>query len=233
MLILALFLKLGLSVNLGNIDFRTLPYEKLYFAKNDVNLNLGPSLKSLKITAGTYFSLKENNVLVLLKGQINVETKTDFKIYAIKNDRLDLNIFQEKLDKFFGGLLPEEEYFLVQNVATKFLVKNELGKINIAIEKGEVKIKGKNIEEKISSGNQITIDKKNKIQKSRYFSGKAYQVLGLFVLTVSVILLFIYRHTKIGKFILNLLKKFFEIIFELIKKIVYFLLKKMKKEKDK
>ncbi|MEO0097846.1 MAG: carboxypeptidase-like regulatory domain-containing protein [candidate division WOR-3 bacterium] len=207
----------GQYIPLGNIDFRTLPFGQLYFAKNDVNLNLGPLLKTLKITKDTYFSIKENNVLVLLKGQINVEAKTPFRIYAIKNDRFDLNVFQEKLDKFLNNSLPEDEYFLIQNIQTKFLVKNTLNKITVVVEKGEVELKGKNIQEKITVGNQLTIDKENRIKRSKYYGGKIYQILSLFILVAIIVLLFIFRKSKSVQLIFKFLKKFFHFLFQIMK----------------
>lgn len=213
---------------LGNIDFRTLYFGKLYFAKNDLNLNLGSSLKVLKITANTYFSIKENNVLVLLKGQINLETKTAFKIYAIKFDRFDLNLFQEKLNQFLNNSLSEENYFLIENIQTKFWVKNEIGIIHVAVESGEVQIKGKDINEKITDSNQIIIDKKNKVEKSKYFGGKVYQIIIILILIIISVLLFVYRNTQIGKLILKILKKILDLAYTIIKKIIYLFLQLMK-----
>ncbi|MCX7589629.1 MAG: hypothetical protein N2Z85_01670, partial [Patescibacteria group bacterium] len=203
--------------------FENLSLGKIYYAKKDLDLNFGKNIGSLKITRGTYFAINGNKNLILLKGQIIADFNSPWQIYAIKFDRFDLDIFQEKLDKFLNRSLPEEEYFLIENLGTKFLVKNELNKINIAVEKGEIKVKGKNLEEKINNNNQITIDKNNKVEKSKYYGEKIYGILILLILVISLILLFIYRTTKQGKLVLKILRKTLEIVFWIIKKIVLFL----------
>jgi hypothetical protein len=216
----------GQYVVLPATDFYNLEPGTLYYTRADIYLNFGKTLGSLRITPFTYFSLKDQNTIILLKGQLTVDFASPLKIYAIKFDRFNLNLFEEKLKQFLNGSLPSEEYFLVQNVHTKFIVKNEAGKINVAVEKGEVEVKGKNLTKKVAGGKQIVIDKKNNLKESVFIPNFVVKILTIVILIILAILLFIYRKTKIVQFILKTLKNFFLFLMKLIKRLINKWLKK-------
>lgn len=227
------FLTSGISI-LQNDKF--LPLESISFSalsagaiyKAEQTTSFGLENGTITLTEGTLFSVDNEGNPVLLKGQITADFNSPIKIYAIKFDRYDLGVFQNKLDQFINHQLEEEEYFLVKNIHTKFTVKNEQNTIAVAVEKGEVEVKGKNIEEKVSSGKKITIDKEGSIKKSAYFGEKVYKFLILGVLILGAIFLIIYRNTKTGKLIFKILRKIWETIILVVRKIATFLINLVK-----
>ena len=209
-------------------DFSSLEPGKLYYTRADIHLNFGKNIGSLRITPFTYFSIKDQNTIILIKGQLVVDFVSPLKVYALKFDRFNLSLFEEKLNKFINDELPKSEYFLIQNVHTKFTVKNQENKINVGVEKGEVEVKGENLAKKIIAGKQIIIDKNSKVKESVFLGSKIYKIIGSLILGVLAILLFVYRKTKIGKTILNILKKLAAWLLSLVKKMVIFSAKFLK-----
>jgi hypothetical protein len=167
----------GTFHSLGSIRFSNLNPKVLYYANQDLSFDLGRSLGVLKITNGSIFGVDKDAHPVILKGQMTANFNSPAKIYAIKFDRYDLDLFQQRLNKFVDGTLPEDQYFLIQNIHTKFFVKNEAKKITVVSQKGEVSVKGAKIEEKIAAGRKIVIDKNNNIKKSIYVDVKIYVLI--------------------------------------------------------
>jgi hypothetical protein len=163
----------------------------IYRADRDLKLKLIKPfsqivLGTLSITKDTIFSVNNQHDPVLLKGQMTADFGSPVTIYAIKFDRFWLSLFQTKLNDFIHNLLPENEYFIVQNVHTKFIVKNEANTFNVAVKTGEVKVKGINIDHKVRSGRQISINRKNKVRESAYLGNSGYLLLiGAILLAVA------------------------------------------------
>jgi len=220
-------------ISLPATDFYSLEPGTLYYTRADIYLNFGKALGSLRITPFTYFSLKDQNTIILIKGQLTVDFASPLKVYAIKFDRFNLSLFEEKLNQFINGDLPSEEYLLVQNIHTKFIVKNEAGKINVAVEKGEVEVKGKNLTKKVIAGKQIVIDKKNNVKKSVFIPSFVFKILIFGGLITLVVLLFVYRKTTIAKFILIILRKILFFLIFLLKELIKLMIKLIKKLIDK
>jgi hypothetical protein len=216
----------GKFLHLNGIKFSYLSAGTIYRADETTSFSLENGI--ITLTKDTLFSVDNEGNPVLLKGQMTADFTSPIKIYAIKFDRYDLTFFENKLNQFINHQLPEDEYFLIKNIHTKFIVKNDLGKINVAVEKGEVEVKGKHISEKITSGKQILIDKNNQIKKSIYLGSYFYKVLILVILIVGTVLLFIYKDTKIGKLVIKILRKTVEFIFNLFKKIIQLISKLIK-----
>ena len=165
----------------GNERYAGLDIGTIYKADHDLKLKLikpfsQTVLGTLSITKDTLFSVNNNHDPVLLKGQMTAEFGSPATIYAIKFDRYRLSLFQTKLNDFIHNLLPEHEYFIIQNIHTKFMVKNERNQTYVAVDKGEVELTGKNIKRLIKSGRQISIDAKNKLTESAYLGPNFYRM---------------------------------------------------------
>jgi len=118
----------------------------------------------LSITEGTIFSKEYSHRPVLLKGQLTAEFTSSMTVYAIKFDRYDLLLFQSKLSQLIAGTLAESEYFIVQNIHTKFVVENKTNAISVAVENGEVKVTSDKVSETITTGKKLPLMKKIKLK---------------------------------------------------------------------
>lgn len=191
----------------GEVSFSTITPGLIYRAERNLQLKYLNPAGTLSILEGTIFSKEYNHRPVLLKGQLAAEFGSPMTVYAIKFDRYGLSLFQSKLSQFIAGTLAEGEYFIVQNIHTKFTVKNSPNQVLVAVANGEVQVKGGKTERTVTSGKQITIDAKNEIKESIYIGSKIKAIiLGIVVLILSVVL-FIYRKTKVGSKIIEILKK--------------------------
>jgi len=190
----------------GNISFDNLVEGDIYMAGQNINFDMGGANGSLHLLNGTYFSVDQNRHPILLKGQLTAEFSSPSTVYAIKFDRFSMDLFKLKLAQFIAGTLAEDEYFIVQNIHTKFTLKNEPSIFNVSVENGQVKVLANKTENVVNSGKQITIDASNNIKESVYISFKIYAVLVLVILSAASILLFIYRKTPAGSKILHTLK---------------------------
>lgn len=217
----------------GNIRFADLDAGVIYRADRDINLKVilpftQTSLGTLTITKNTLFSVNYDHNPVLIKGQLAADFNAPFTIYAIKFDRDWSRLFQEKLNDFIHHLLPEDEYFIVKNIHTKFTVKNGVNNFNVSVDSGDVRIIGKKINETVSGNKQITIDGKNNIKKSFYFGPVFCWVAGLVLFIFFGILLFIKRKTPFGKKIISVLKIVFVWIWKIIGKLILLFWKGLK-----
>jgi len=226
----------GQYVDVPPTDFFELETGKIYYTRAEIHLNFGKAIGNLNIFPFTYFSVKDQDTLILLKGQLTVDFVSPVKIYAIKFDRFDLSLFKVKLEQFMSGSLPEEDYFLIKNVHTKFIVKNNINKINIAVENGEVEVVGKDISRRVKGSRQITIDKNNRIKETIFLGSNFYKICGIIfvcIIAICAVLLFAFRNTKFGKATINILKKLLGVIFFAIKKVAIFISKMLKFLVDK
>jgi len=194
---------------------------KMRLIKPFTSIDLG----TLSITKDTIFSVDYNHNPILLKGQMTANFGSPVTIYAIKFDRYWTGQFKVKLDDFMHHLLPENEYFTIQNIHTKFTITNAENKFNLLVDKGEVKVKGEKIDLDIKQGRQIVIDQKNGIKETGYLNFKTL------ILTIGVVILimilFYYRKSKIGTTIIKIsinifkiIKLFFLVLFKGIKKLI-------------
>lgn len=209
----------------GNINWASLEWGKIYLANQDMNLNLDANLGSITIHEGTLFALNDGDSPILLKGQMTANFNSPVTIYAIKFDRYDLNLFQTKLNEFRQGTLGESEYFIIKNIHTKFTMKNSENKFNIAVASGEVQVKGKNVTQTIKSGNQITIDKDNKASKSAYLGWFVYLIIVAVIMLILGVVLFSFRKNENVQKVLNFLKKVVTWKWKIIKTIILFVKK--------
>ena len=182
---------------IGTKRYADLDIGVIYKADRDLKLKLFKPfsqtlLGTLSITKNTLFSVNNNHDPVLLKGQMTADFGSPATIYAIKLDRYQLSLFQTKLNDFIHNLLPEDEYFVVQNVHTKFVVKNEANMFKVAVQTGEVKVESEDVDLKVESGKQISIDRDNNIRESVYLGTQAYLLIGMIVL----VLVLFYRLQK-------------------------------------
>lgn len=213
----------------GEISFDALTPGYMYRADKTLKLKLNVSGSVLTILEGTLFSLDGGRHPILLKGQLTTNFKEPTTIYAIKFDRYDLELFQTKLDQFWRiRTLPENEYFVIKNIHTRYKVTNLPNQIEVAVENGQVNVKGDKIDTTINSGKKISIDASNSIKESIYISLTIYAIIvGALILILSVILFF-YRKTKIGGKIIELLKIIGKLIWRIIKFILFWLWKIIK-----
>ena len=147
------------------------------------------SLGILSITKDTLFAVDYNYNPILIKGQMTANFGSPATIYAIKFDRYWSGLFEEKLTKFIQHQLPEDEYFVVQNIHTKFNLKNEPNVFNLSVENGQVKVTANKVEKIVDSGKQITIDKTNNITEKVYISPK-YWIGGVVVIFIIGLIIF-------------------------------------------
>ncbi|OGK63053.1 hypothetical protein A2334_00235 [Candidatus Roizmanbacteria bacterium RIFOXYB2_FULL_38_10] len=213
--------------------FASLDPGVMYRADKNIQMSIikpfsSVNLGTLSITKDTIFSVNYNYNPILIKGQMTANFGSPVTIYAIKFDRYWTGNFKVKLEDFMHHMLPEDEYFIIQNIHTRFTIKNEANSINVAVDSGDVAVKGKNIEEKVSGNNQITIDGKNNIKKSLFISIVVYRVVGLIWLLSAGILLFIKRKTLLGKRILQVMKVILIWTWILVKKISVLIWKGLK-----
>lgn len=174
----------------GNIKFENLITGHIYMAGRNINFDMGGTNGSLSILNGTYFSVDQNHHPILLKGQLTAEFNSPTTVYAIKFDRFSMDLFKTKLNQFITNTLSESEYFVVQNIHTKFMVMNEPNRIDVAVENGQVKITANKVVKTINSGKQITIDGKNNIKESVYISPKIYAIIvAVLIFVFSIVLL--------------------------------------------
>jgi len=75
-----------------------------------------------------------------------------------------LPLFQSKLSQLIAGTLAESEYFIVQNIHTKFVVENKTNAISVAVENGEVKVTSDKVSETITTGKKLPLMKKIKLK---------------------------------------------------------------------
>jgi hypothetical protein len=191
----------------GDISFGNLIEGNIYMAGRNINFDMGGTNGTLHILNGTYFSVDQDHHPILLKGQLTADFNSPSTVYAIKFDRFSMDLFKMKLGKFILGTLSADEYFIVQNIHTKFSVTNEANKVNVAVENGEVKVLVNKTEKTIDAGKQISIDKSNNIKESIYISFNSYVIAFGVLILISVLILFIYRKSKIGSKIIEILKK--------------------------
>lgn len=205
----------------GNIDFGNLISGDIYSAGRNINFATGNG--TLHILNGTYFSVDQNHHPIILRGQLTAEFNSPTTVYAIKFDRYSMDLFKTKLSQFIAGTLSVDEYFIVQNIHTKFTVKNEVNSFRVAVDSGEVKVKGKQIDLNINQGRQITIDKNNGIKETGYVNYKTLSIIYGILISILGAVLFYYRKTKIGRKIIILLKIVGIFIWKLIKKFMILL----------
>lgn len=214
--------------------FASLDPGKIYRADKDFKIDIIKpwtvnSLGILSVTKDTLFSIDWNHNPILIKGQMTANFGSPATIYAIKFDRYSTTLFEQKLSLLIRHQLPTDEYFTVQNIHTKFTVMNEPNRIDVAVENGTVKVLNDKIEKTIDAGKQISIDASNKITESIYLSSKIYAIIaGIFVL-ISSIILFIYRKTKVGGRIIDILKKITILFWKYFKIFIIWLWKLIKK----
>lgn len=215
----------GVWFGLGETSFYQLMPGRIYMANQTTSLELMEPIGTLKFLEGTLFGVDNYRNPVLLKGQITADFNSPVKLFAIKFDRFDMNLFAQKLAAFTADTLDESEYFRVSNIHTKFKVSNYENKFNVAVESGEVKVFGENIEEKVESGKQITIDKDNKISETVYLGWKIWVIIGAVIILVFPTLLYKYKNTKVGKKLIQILKYFGKTIFKYVKILILFIWK--------
>jgi hypothetical protein len=203
----------------------------MYLANQTMTLKLNDSGNTLTILEGTIFSLDGSRNPVLLKGQITADFISPVTIYAIKFDRYDLELFQNKLNQFWRiRTLPENEYFVIKNIHTKFRLTNQPNQFGVAVENGQVNVLADKTEKTIDAGKQISIDAKNTIKESIYITSKIYSIIFSVCILIAGIVLLIYRKTKVGGRIISTLKNtgifcwkriwlFFQFLVKSVKKI--------------
>ena len=223
-----------------DLNFSSLVEGVMYIADRNINLDMGGTMGSLNILQGTVFSIDANHRPILLKGQMTADFNSPAIIYAIKFDRFDMNLFRTKLDQFRSGTLPASEYFVIKNIHTKFTVRNSTDDFNVAVDSGQVNVLADKTERMVNSGRQISINAADTIKESIYISSRVYTIIiGIVVLIVSIVL-FIYRKTKVGSKIIEILKKvgifiwkyfliFVKWLWEMIKKCAPILWREIKK----
>ena len=209
----------------GAIRFENLIAGDIYMAGRNISFDMEETNSILHILNGTIFSVNQNHHPILLKGQLTAEFNSPKTVYAIKFDRFSMDLFKTKLSQFIVGSLSEDEYFIVQNVHTKFIVLNEPNKINVAVEDGQVKVTADKTIKTINSGKQITIDAKNNIKESMYISLKIYSIIMGVLFLIGSMVLFKYRKTKIGRMIIKIFKKGVTIFYRTLKFVVMWSLK--------
>lgn len=65
---------------------------------------------------------------------------------------------------------------------------------------------GDKVSENVTAGKKISIDEKDTVKRSSYFGGRIYLIIGALVTLVLGVVLFIYRKTKVGGKIIEILK---------------------------
>lgn len=169
---------------MGGIVWSDLTMKTIYRANQNLSFNLG-SLGTLKVTEDSLFGRDNDGQPILLKGQMTADFDSQAIIYAIKFDRNEMDLFGQKLTDLTDGNLAEEEYFVIQNIHTKFIVKNEEKLLTVISQTGEVLVKTKGVDEKVNSGQQISVDEKNNVKKEKYVNPTWVVIVGAGLLLVS------------------------------------------------
>ena len=219
---------------ISNIKFEDLVEGQIYSAGQNIYFGMGGLNGTLHVLNGTIFSVDQDHHPILLKGQLTAEFNSPTTVYAIKFDRFSMDLFKSKLSQFIAGTLTDDEYFIVKNIHTKFTVKNDPNNINVAVENGEVKVTVNKIEKTIEAGKQISIDAANNVTESAYIDIKIYAIILGVIILIAGIILFIYRKTKAGSKIIEILINLIKLIWKIGKfiaiglwKIVLFLSNKI------
>jgi len=196
----------GIWQGLGEVNYFQLLPGRIYMANQTLTLQVMEPWGKLTFLEGTLFGTDNYLNPVLLKGQMTADFGSAFNIYALKFDRYDLDLFKTKLEQFTAGNLPQSEYFLIQNIHTKFVIKNNENFFSVAVASGQVKITGKDIDQTVSANHQISIDQENNIDDSIFLGEKIYIMIIGVIIIIAGVLLFIYRDTKIGKQVIKIIK---------------------------
>lgn len=175
---------------LSGMDYTALIPGQIYKADSSVRLSLGTG-KTVEILKDTLFSIDHNRQPILLKGQLTAEFNSPVIIYALKFDREEMELFETKLNQFLAGSLAESEYFIIQNVHTKFTIKNNANKLAVAVLSGEVGVKNNELDRTVTANKQIEIDGKNQIKESNYFQIKTYLFIGIAIIIITAVFLFL------------------------------------------
>lgn len=190
--------------SLGSIRFADLDAGTIYRADRTIRLAIilpftQTSLGVLTITKDTLFSVNNYHNPVLLKGQMTANLGSPINIYAIKFNEYSLGKFEVKLTDFIHNLLPEDEYFIVKNIHTKYTVKNNPNEIEVGVEDGEVQVFIGKTEKTVTSGRKIKIDATNQAKESVYVNTEVKAIIiGAFILLTMISLYLIYRFRKIN-----------------------------------
>jgi len=212
----------------GDLEFGDLIPSDIYTVGRNINFDMGSGNGTLHILNGTYFSVDQNHHPIILRGQLTVDFNSPMTVYAIKFDRYLMDLFKTKLSQFIAGTLPDNEYFIVKNIHTKFTVINNEDKFNVMVDSGEVKVTGDKINLDIKQGRQIIVNKNNEIKVTGYINFKILSIIiGLIILVLGTVL-FYYRKTKVGKKIIEILKVIGKFIWKLIKNIALIIWKGIK-----
>lgn len=190
----------------GVVYYQLLPY-KIYLANQTVRFDMYEPYGTLRIQEGTLFGVDVHHHPIVLKGQITAEFNSPARVYAIKFDRFDMDLFAQKLELMAGGNLDEDEYVEIKNIHTKWEVENRENLIRVAVADGEVQVEGGELDRVVGEGRQIEIDEHNQVSESVYVTaGMVGKVVGAVMVMAGGVLVY-YRKTKIGRMIIGGLKK--------------------------
>jgi hypothetical protein len=167
---------------------------------------MGGSNGTLHILNGSYFSVDQSHHPILLKGQLTADFNSPSTVYAIKFDRFLMDLFKTKLAQFIAGTLSANEYFIVQNIHTKFSIENLPNIFNVKVDDGQVKFTANKTERIINSGKQISVDASNNVKESIYLGFRIYAIIIGVLILISGTILFMSKNTKAGRKIINGLK---------------------------
>jgi hypothetical protein len=131
----------------------------LYRPKND--MTIATPWGKLTVGKETVFTRDASGDLVLLWGQLEVDSNTPIKVTVIKNKLNDPETFVQKLDQLFGGTLSQDEYVVINNLHTKYLVQAKNGIISVSVKSGEVETTFNKQKTAIKEGIKLTINEKN------------------------------------------------------------------------
>lgn len=202
----------GVWRGVNHMHFYSLLPWKIYMANDDLNFEMNDPYGTLRIKDGTLFGVDVHHHPILLKGQMTAEFNSPAILYALKFDRYDLELFRQKLSQFIAGNLPQAEYFIIQNIHTKFILKNKENQVDVVAVTGAVQITGQDVAETVSSGQQLSIDENNQIKNSIYLGLKLYLIIFAVISLIVGVALYHYRTTKVGATIISILKKIGTII---------------------
>lgn len=183
--------------------FASLDPGVIYRADKSLKLNIikpytANSLGALSITKDSLFAVDWSYNPILIKGQMTANFGSPATIYAIKFDRYSSWLFEEKLSKFVSHQLPENEYFVVQNIHTIFSLKNSENIFNLSVENGQVNVTVDKTVKSVVAGKQITVDKFNKISETVYVSFK-FWVIGGGIIILAIGLFFYLKRSQSPK----------------------------------
>ena len=66
----------------------------------------------------------------------------------------------------------------------------------VAVQTGEVKVQSEDVDRKVGSGKQISIDRENNIRESVYLGTQAYLLIGMIVLVLALFYRLQNKHKK-------------------------------------